>query len=71
LPTVAGAGVFIGGAVVLVATEIFGLVRPITFANSYNKAHGFTQARLTPTLSVTNADGEVVVAPGAMLKLSF
>lgn len=50
---------------------IFGIVRPITFANKWNDEHGFASLDVLPTLTPTSSSGAAAVAPGAVLKLSF
>jgi hypothetical protein len=53
------------------ATITYGVIRPISFANKYNTANGFTSIDLMPSISATSVDGKIVAAPGAVLKLSY
>jgi hypothetical protein len=53
------------------ATITYGVIRPISFAKKYNEAHGFSSIDLLPTISATSVGGNIVAAPGAILKLSF
>jgi hypothetical protein len=61
----------VGALVTGVFTLTYGIVRPITFANKYNKSHGLASIDLMPSISTTSIDGAIVAAPGAILKLSY
>jgi hypothetical protein len=59
------------GLLIGTGTIVYGIIRPITFAKKYNREHGVASVDFLPTISATGASGEAVVAPGAILKLSY
>jgi hypothetical protein len=62
---------FCVGAGIWTASKIFGVVRPIDFANRYNKEQGSSKLSLVPTLSPSFDSGTVAYDPGIAIKLSY
>jgi hypothetical protein len=59
------------GCGVWAASKVFGIIRPITFANRYNREHGLSQMSLVPTLSPCFDTGIIAYEPGIAFKLSY
>ena len=59
------------GIVVGAGTFVYGIVRPITYANKYNQDHSFAALDIQPTLTTTSSNGATYIAPDAVVKLSY
>jgi hypothetical protein len=62
---------FLGSIAVGSGVLVYSIVEPIVFANKYNAKNGLTSVDVMPTLSPASANGKLVAAPGAIVKLSF
>lgn len=60
----------ISGSVIWTGTRIFEIIRPITFAGRYNREHGLSSLRLTPSFKVAAAS-PAFFEPGLMATLSY
>jgi hypothetical protein len=66
-----GMTVAIIGCGVWAASKVFGVVRPIAFANRYNREHGLARLGLAPTLRPSYYADTLSVEPGLALRLSY
>lgn len=66
-----GLGVEVCGDIVIIGATVYGIFRPISFANSYNKEHGLVSLDVRPTISLSSYEGRESPAPGFAVRLLF